>query len=249
MMPLTFVMVCEAQADFQTASALADRVLCEDVEWIDPQIIESYRQYRGTHSGANYVTWAESAHLSKALGRRVHGHFQGKPGDLDALAGRKAILVVLGQLPEVKAIFLIRDSDGLAARAEGLKQARAEVKAADFAIVIGVAHCKREAWLLAGFERRDEKEQQRLDALRQELGFSPCEQSHELNATHDRDKRSAKRSLALLIQGDKHREISCCFETPLVTLRQRGQNNGLTNYLNEVTQRIVPLFAIHRRET
>jgi len=243
MMPLSFVVVCEAHADFEMAAALADRTLCESVDWIEPQVIDSYRRYKGIRPESPFLTWAESSTVAKKLGRRAHGHFQGKLGDLDAIAGRKAILVVLDCVPEVKTIFLIRDSDGLTARKTGLNQARTEVKATDFVVVIGVAHCKREAWVLAGFDPRDEEEHRLIGELRQELGFHPCEQNHQLHAIHDDDKRSAKRVLTLLIRGDRDREASCWRETPLHSLHLRGTENDLLNFLNEVKDRVVPLFS------
>jgi hypothetical protein len=73
MMPLTFVMVCEAQTDFQTASDLSDRVVSENVDWIDATVIHEYRQYQGTHVEVPFLSWTESANLAKVLGRRVHG--------------------------------------------------------------------------------------------------------------------------------------------------------------------------------
>jgi len=244
MMPLDFVIVCEAQADFQTASTLADRVLCERVDWIEAQILNAYRNYIGTRPETPYLTWTESAQLSKVLGRRVHGHFEGKPGDLDALAGRKAILVVLLKFPQVKAILLIRDSDGLVARQKGLNQARAEMKTFEnLAIVVGVAHCKREAWILAGFDSRDEEERRQLEALRQELGFDPCERAHDLDAKHVHDKRSAKRALSLLVGNKPDREADCIAKPSLALLTLRGQDNGLATYIREVNDFIVPLFA------
>ena len=244
-MPLAFVVVCEAQADFQAASALADRVLCEQVDWIEASILDDYRSYCGARPEASHVTWAESAQLANVLGRKVRGHFDGKPGDLDALAGRRAILVVLSKCPEDKSIFLIRDSDGLTARLEGLTQARSEMgEHGDLVIVVGVAHCKREAWILAGFEPLEDGEQGRIAALRQELGFNPCERAHELDAKHDHDKRSAKRALFVLVGNNAERQLDCTTKTPLDLLRHRGQENGLASYLREVNDRVVPLFAL-----
>lgn len=243
MMPLTFVMVCEAQADFHTAATLADRVLCERIEWIEVAVIDSYRRYRGASDAAPYLIWAHVKSAAQSLGRRVHGHFDGRPGDLDALAARKAIQVALTQFADAKAIFLIRDSDKLTARTAGLNQAREEMHAATPAIVIGVAHCKREAWHLAGFEARQAAEQQLLDDLRQELGFHPCERSHELAAKHDHDKQSAKRVLSLLVGADRDREMECTAATSLALLKDRGRENGLGDYLTEIEVRITPLFT------
>lgn len=75
MMPLSFVVVCEAHADFEMAAALVDRTLCESVDWIEPQVIDSYRQYKGIRPESPFLTWGESSTVAKKLGRRAHGHF------------------------------------------------------------------------------------------------------------------------------------------------------------------------------
>jgi hypothetical protein len=135
MMPLTFVMVCEDFADFEVASICSDRVVCENVEWIDPSVIDSYRSFEGI--GRKFLTWTQCKNLAREFGRRVHGHFDGRPGDLDALAGRRAILLALTRLPHAQAVFLIRDSDDYRKRISGLNQARSEVKATTPVVVIG----------------------------------------------------------------------------------------------------------------
>jgi hypothetical protein len=44
MAPLTFAVVCEARADQRTACALADRAICEAIDWIEPATIDHYRR-------------------------------------------------------------------------------------------------------------------------------------------------------------------------------------------------------------
>jgi hypothetical protein len=97
--------------------------------------------------------------------------------------------------------------------------------------------------VIAGFEPRNDEELDRLERLRQELGFHPCNRSHELKAIHDRDKQSAKRVLTELVKGNRDRELSCISETPIALLKQRGTDNGLSDYLTELQERIVPLFS------
>jgi hypothetical protein len=244
MMPLTFVMVCEDFADFEVASICSDRVVCENVEWIDPSIIDSYRCFEGIDRDRGFLTWTQCKKLAKDLGRRAHGHFEGQPGDLDALAGRRAILVALDRVANPAVVFLIRDSDDdNRERINGLGQARSEIKAIKPVIVIGVAHAKREAWVIAGVEPRNDDEHERLERLRHELGFHPCDCSHELTAAHDGDKKSAKRILNELTQGSRDRELSCIRETKIAVLEQRGTDNGLSNYVVEIKERVVPLFT------
>jgi hypothetical protein len=52
----------------------------------------------------------------------------------------------------------------------------------------------------------------------------------------------AKRVLAVLTGDDRDREARCWLETPLETLKERGQSSGLATYLAEIEKRIVPLL-------
>ena len=65
-----------------------------------------------------------------------------------------------------------------------------------------------------------------------------------LSAKHDEvnDKRSAKRVLRKLTQSNGSREEQCWTDTPLAKLRARGKSNGLTEYLSEVKEFLVPLM-------
>ena len=56
-------------------------------------------------------------------------------------------------------------------------------------------------------------------------------------------KRSPKRVLQELTAGDPDRERICWQQTPLVTLRERGTENGLTAYLDEVRTKLAPLIG------
>ena len=50
-MALSFLVICEARADFLTSSDLADRVLCESIDWIETDLLEHYRAFDGARSG------------------------------------------------------------------------------------------------------------------------------------------------------------------------------------------------------
>jgi hypothetical protein len=77
------------------------------------------------------------------------------------------------------------------------------------------------------------------------LGFSPVEESHQLDAQDETAKRSAKRVLGLLTRGDADREARCWQEPPLETLVARGKDNGLAYFLEAVDRCLVPL-AVRR---
>ena len=66
-------------------------------------------------------------------------------------------------------------------------------------IVIGLAITERECWVISGFDPGDDDETQKLEDEKQNLGFDPCERSHDLTACkNDRAKRSPKRVLSVL---------------------------------------------------
>jgi hypothetical protein len=103
-----------------------------------------------------------------------------------------------------------------------------------FQIVCGFPDPEREAWVLAGFDPCHPDEQQRLEELHRELGFSPV-----VHAVRLRDKahgatRNIKRVLTVLTGSDADREARCWIEPPLVTLHERGTASGLSGFLDEL---------------
>ena len=127
-------------------------------------------------------------------------------------------------------------------RRAGLEQARREAeKLVALPIVLGRPDRMREAWVLAGFDAQSPEERDRLDHERQQLGFHPNLEAHRLTAADPLAKRSAKRVLAALTAGDRDREARCWTEAMLATLRARGVGSGLTEFLEEIEQRLAPL--------
>jgi hypothetical protein len=241
-MPLSFVVVCEARNDYLTASELADRVFCECVDWVEPEFLDALRCYTGLPGDEPFLTWRGVKALAKDSRLLPRGLIDGRPGDLDARQSQRALLLIETKWPNVDGILLIRDDDGIVNRRVGLEQARNESKLSS-CIVIGLAHTKRECWVLAGFEPREERERELLAEIRKDLGFDPCIQAEQLTAIHDHDKRSAKRVLKHLVQGDHERESACWREAQLKDLRDRGRETGLSQYLKEIKDRLVPLLG------
>jgi len=249
---MRLVAFCEAAADFQIASDLVDRVLRDHGErWIS-DLLETapvgVRSWRGDGGGRPFfVVSALAAYADKLAVRVPHGHFEGQPGAADAMMGRTALAIarkLAKQAEGVDAVLLLRDLDDQPERKAGLGQARAEACSwASFAIVVGGANPKREAWVLCGFEPQDPDEQGRLDELRQELGFHPHLEAHQLSAKDEQAKRSAKRVLRILTDGEGDREQRCWTVTSLDTLRARGVATGLCEFLDEVAQHLLPLVA------
>ncbi|HUY33119.1 MAG TPA: hypothetical protein VMV69_10080 [Pirellulales bacterium] len=173
------------------------------------------------------------------------GHFANESALPDAAAARRAITFLRNEFPELGAIVLVRDRDDEPERRGGLEQARRHNNT-HFVIVVGFAVVERESWVICGYESLNEGESACLEAERKRLGFDPRFRSHELTACkNDQAKRSPKRVLAVLTDGDHNRERRCWRETPLEVLRDRGKHNGLADYLAEVEQRLAPLISGH----
>ena len=238
-----FAVVHEAEADLQTATELADRALIEAIDWLDEEQISHQREWVGTVEGESRLTWKAIKELARDAGIRARGHFDGKPGEPDAAAARRAILYLKAAVPDLRAILLIRDQDDQPERRDGLEQARRQDHG-KMVIIVGLAVVEREAWVISGFNPQDEAETRRLDSERQTLGFDPPEQSHKLTACKD-DKatRSPKRVLRNLSNDDRERERQCWTATSLEQLRDRGDQNGLAAYLLEVRDRLAPLIG------
>lgn len=242
-------MVCEAVADRKTAAELADRILCADVAWIEPEDLDLYRRWQGLEEGAGHLEWHHVPELARRSGIRAHGHFEGRPGSPDAHAARLALLLFATLREPPDAVVLVRDTDGEEERRAGLEQARQSPRAGGewpFPVVLGLAHPKRECWVIAGFEPQDEAEAQSLAALRSHLGNDPRLHAVALKAKSPGALRSAKRVLAVLTDGDPAREAACWVDCDLDLLRQRGQPTGLTAYLEEVKALLVPLLSDRR---
>jgi hypothetical protein len=234
-----FGVVCEARADRDTACGLADRVLLEEVSWLEPEMLDSSRQWTGLRSEP-FLEWKRAREEARRVGLKVFGQFNGESGQPDALMARRALLLFAAADRCPKAVLLIRDGDAQRDRA-GLEQARND-RRWPFEVIIGLAAPKRECWVLAGFEPRNADEAERLRVERQRLSFDPVRDAHQLTAREHGAKKDAKVALDALTQGDKERERACLEETPLAVLEERGGKTGLAEYLKEVRERLVPIL-------
>ena len=244
-----FAVVAEAPADHRTATELADRIFLDALkDWLEESHLPYQREWVTEVSGEQ-LSWKRIRKLAEAAGIEAEGFFNGEPGLPDARAARRALRYLREVVPELEAVVLIRDQDDQADRRSGLEQARQEDHEG-LLIVVGLAVVEREAWVISGFEPQDENEQKRLDAERQKLGFHPCERSHDLTAgKNNAALRSPKRVLGLLSGDDLDRERKCWTITPLSKLRERGSENGLALYLDEVRARLAPLIGYVARGT
>src|SRR5438270_860007 len=94
-MPFVFAVVCEARADQETACALADDVFCAEVDWINDELLDEYRRWRGATENTRFLLWQEVSELARQLGIRARGHFNDEPAHSDAQAARRALRVLM----------------------------------------------------------------------------------------------------------------------------------------------------------
>lgn len=239
-----FGVVCEARADQHTACTIADRVIAEDVDWVQPEVRDTLYRWCGVGAppGDDFVRWQK---VREELTRRgikpPFGHFGGEAGRPDALITRQVLLLFASLERPPDAVVLVRDSDGDPLRRVGLEQAKT-TRPWPFEVVIALAEPKREAWVLAGFEPRGSDESGRLHRLRERLSVDPLVRSHELDAREHGAKTDIKRALTELIQEDWNREQQCIEESSLDLLKQRGVKNGLAAFMTEVRDRLVPIL-------
>jgi hypothetical protein len=64
-----------------------------------------------------------------------------------------------------------------------------------------------------------------------------------LTAREHGAKKDAKVALDALTRGDPARERACLAETPLARLEERGPHTGLSAFLKEVRERLVPVMS------
>ncbi len=153
------------------------------------------------------------------------------------------ILSLLGPGPIPDVIVYSRDMDQQPREREAsIGHALSAMPDRPFKVVLALANPKREAWILNGFVAKNASEKKRLEALRDELGFDPCEKSEALTAAARGELKDAKRVLKALTADGPDREMEC-LRTSWEILRNRGERTGLTDFLSQVKDRIVPLVT------
>lgn len=239
---VSIAVVCEADADRRIICDLVDRVLVGEVDWIEPEVLDAYREWRGLRPGDAYLDIHYVHRLARERNLRVQGNFGGEPGATMAHAARTALVLLATCERPPDAVVILVDSDNDLQRRVGLAQARDARPYGFRAIVIGLAHTKRECWVLAGYMPADAWESAKLQSLREELGFDPTRRPELLTAQQEGAKTDAKRVLRELTRDDVTREPACWRDTPLDLIRQNGAGTGVGEFLDEVVERLVPLF-------
>jgi hypothetical protein len=248
-----FIVIVEDIADARTATTLAERILVEKVDWLEQEQLQYLFQWSGLEENTKHSCWKDIKSITeraKESGLRLP-RAMGRSGErkADGAASIKILKLirVLQKNRKIKAVLFIRDLDNQPERREGIEQARLEHinREPKLEIIIGMADRMREAWVLNGFIPLNEEEKQSLVALKKQLNFDPCEKSHKLrsNSFEGSDRaRNPKVVLTELTGGNKLREQQCWEDSSLELLQQRGHGTGLTAYLQEIEQRLIPMI-------
>ncbi|WP_310489893.1 hypothetical protein [Chamaesiphon sp. VAR_69_metabat_338] len=251
------VVIVESRMDAVTATKLAERVLVEKIDWLEPESLEHLFKWTGLESGTEHSCWKDIGDIMNRAEKegipkpRFLGH--GKTGVLKAdgaIAMKTLKLIKLlhrKKSRKIAAVLFIRDLDNQPERRQGIEQARIEQidEQPRIEIVIGTADRMREAWVLNGFSPLNVEENQILEQIKTKLNFHPCEEAHKLrsNSFAEPDRfRNPKVVVEQLTGGDMSREQQCWEETDLEILRSRGTSTGLSEYLKEVEQRLISIF-------
>lgn len=240
----SFAVVCEADADRRTACDLADRVLLENVDWLQPETQADILRWRGLDATGELLSWKLVASEAHRKCLRVRGRFRSSPGAFDERRARLALRLFLIQDKPPDAVLLVRDTDDQEERIPSLERVRTSSDW-PFAVILATPHPKRECWVLAGFDPTDAREEKALAEVRKDLGFDPRLEAERLTAEGRKGTKNAKNVLERLLVPGSPREESCWQETDLRLLAERGGGSRLKDYLEELLRILVPLFAGH----
>jgi hypothetical protein len=244
-MSVSIALICEGNTDPPTVCALADRFILAGIDWIAKEDIDTHRHFRGFDAGARYMAWTQIDELADQHGVKLLGHFEGFPIHKDGRNLRRALALLTlhtSDDPPVEAIIIFRDGDKeYDDRREAIHKVR-DASQKTIPVMIGVANRMRECWVINGFEPANEDENGRLATEHARVGFDPRFRAHELTATNIGEDRCAKRVLRELTGDELDRELACVRDTSEETLRTRGKETGLREFIDELKNGLAAAF-------
>jgi hypothetical protein len=234
--------VGEDEKHFWVVTTLVDDALIASVDWLR-DVIDSCRVWRGLHAGERWYKYSPGNAYDlrpvtiHGMTIKPQGWIAGAPLKPEAGMWRRVLLQFAHADPRPDIVVLVRDLDGYPERLDGIEQ----VRRLDwpFEIVAATPEPEIEGWIVSGFSPADADERATLEDLRRHLSFDPTMQSHRLTAHPNDAKTDSKRVLARLSSEDRDRERAC-LEHDVVY--ERGECNGARSFLDEVDQRVVPVF-------
>ena len=243
------LLLCEAELDAEVTSELADRVLRQHgAPWV-AESLESLRTWTGITEGNRFTRLQDFKHEASEHARlpKYIGHLRSGPKLPNAAAAAKAVgfaeLLVKRGRP-IRAVVYQQDVDSDPRRKEGLRQAQDHAaETTEIAFIPAASDPKIEAWIVQGFDPEDKGEQEALQAVERELAIQDIRrEAHRLRgqAKRNQPERDLKNVLPRLAGDSDDRRRACWQRSDLETLRERGAHTGLTDYLDEVRDRLLP---------
>ncbi len=227
----------ESKPDVELVQLLFDRTACAEVDWIDADTVEHLRTWQGA-DGADWLDLHGVRDLARKRGLRLHGHFDGRPGALDARQTR-AVLALFATEPEPPdAVSIAGDEDGEPARRVGVQQA-VDAGQWPFDCVLALARPEIEAWQVAAWVPDTADEHSCLSDLSSNLNFDPTGSPERLTSTNDASPRDAKRVLATLEATGRDGQQGLA-TLPLDQLEHRGATCGLADFIERCRKALIP---------
>jgi hypothetical protein len=233
----------ESATDVELIRSLVDRVLVEQVDWLEPELLPHNRGWVGPdpHPAPDWLDVHSAWEVARDRKLPLYGHFMDGPGALEAKMFR-AILLLFADLDEPPDVVVVgRDVDSKGERQRGLEQAVAE-RDWRFAVVGALAQPEIEAWLIAAWEPADDAERAVLAELRQALGFDPVQKPERLSSGASHHPRDAKRTLSKLC-ARRPSESDHWLNTDVEALCQCGDSCGLSATIVELRAAAKRVFS------
>lgn len=230
----------ESESDVAKVTALADRLVEEGVDWIDPEVIDAFRRWCGLGDSA-WVDLHKVQRLARRKGLRLYGHFDGEPGALDASMHRALLVLFALESTPPSVVVVARDIDGQDERRAGFEQALGE-RTWPFEVVGALAAPEIEAWLIAAWTPETAADHAALKEVRAQLGFDPTSSPERLTSGKRTDKKETKRILDLLCATGRSAEERW-EDTPLdERLLSAGRRCGLADFVDGIRDKLLPLL-------
>lgn len=246
-MPLKIAVIAEADGDRKQVCELVDRKI---LHHSDPRItareLPTKRIWSGIDASTAFTRWTELKRIARSShGLRRSGYIGfrgGRSQPYDFVAVRNALALCELADPRPDAVLLIRDLDHQSFdRRRSIQAAVDKMSSLQTEVFLALPLPKREAWVLNGFIPTTRTETTELRELRGRLSFDPCAEAQRLDARTIGSKRDAKAALRFLTKGNAQRESQCWLKTDWRILRRHGVGSGLTDFLEEIKNRLIPL--------
>ena len=171
-------------------------VLVDAIDWLEDDHLEACPLWHGLTEGRAFLLWKDGQghrRQRRDQGPRSFRWPSRRAGCACGAAGTSPFEEVPSRGPAPGYLAPPRRRSG-PSTSRGVEQARAEdTSELRERSVIGLAHCKRARWVLAGVDPFDEAEESRLEKIRAEIGFDPRISSHELTVkVNNRQTGTAK---------------------------------------------------------